>query len=250
VTRVKCNETSDNYFQSRTSEYKPKKEFQIKVERYELSSDDCRFEVRIYFDDTSFPVFRTSEEIKSLCTILLDKYKQSASSASASSDVLRSLHLSNDESKLRIAVNTLNAFFSSLLESKDILLSSELLLFLDPELESYKDYKDQILLEPECVHSILLSGYNRETKTVKKYFTQSFKIKKSEYLIWSFTTANYDIGFSIDMDGMVQVPMIRYKARDGFVMGALEAIGDGQCTLKWDNSYSKCEFTYYHFKLS
>lgn len=237
ITRVKSNETSQNYFQSRTSEYKPLKEFQIKSERYQVALDDVRFEILVSFDETKFAVLRTSEEIKTLCTSLMDKHRQT--SLPASTNLLNAFNLSDGGGKLKQVTSALNKYFINLLENKEILLSPDLHLFLDPELVSLKDHKDHILLEPECVHSILLDGYSRETKTVKKNFTKLYKVEATEYLIWSFTTANYDIGFSIEMDGLVQVPMIRYKARDGIVMGALEAIADGQCTLKWDNSYSK-----------
>jgi hypothetical protein len=60
-------------------------------------------------------------------------------------------------------------------------------------------------------------------------------------LLFGFAAAKYDIGFSIEMDGAVHIPLKRHKAVEGHIFGIVKSIHNtpSQCILKWDNSYSK-----------
>lgn len=134
-------------------------------------------------------------------------------------------------------VALLDNYIVDLLKYPDILLSDDLILFFNNEAPSMA--LDPLSLEPLSEFDLLLLSEPMNTSLVSRQKEHQFRLRRGQFLLWAFSTLNFDIGFSIEMNGEVKVPYGRHKSHESAICGALEATFDCSCKLIWDNSYAK-----------
>lgn len=198
--------------------------------------------IEISFDDVVYSVKRNLDDVKSLASMFLPKHFKIGNTA------LEYFSSPKTSGQMRDpgVISQLNKALHFIVSDSELVLSRVFMSFVDPEILSVKSQMDPLLLEPECVHSILFRRYEQECVynevVVWKSFTQSCDLEPGDYLLWAFFTSKYDIGFSVEMDGVVTIPYLRYKS---VVYGVVKANSTVcRCILKWDNSYSKSKWTH------
>lgn len=138
----------------------------------------------------------------------------------------------------------LEDYLSSLLQDPGVIIDDDFLVFIDPEAPSAM--VDDIILEPTCVHSLLLStnvhnfSWNETDVKPGKTSPQVFQLKPGQFLLWIFRTTSFDLGLSVEVDGSPKMPFARFKSHLFDVLGEFQA-GEKTCivTLTFDNTYSK-----------
>jgi hypothetical protein len=85
----------------------------------------------------------------------------------------------------------------------------------------------------------LLQDDEVTTRTVWKDFKLPFEVAEDTVLLWSFSTVNHNIGFSVCYNDVEVVAYQRYNAHERSVRGCLEVPVAGHVTLIWDNTFSK-----------
>ena len=95
--------------------------------------------------------------------------------------------------------------------------------------------------EPLSVHDLLLINSPVNSCVVAR--TEQFRChaRADHLVVWRFRTRHFDIGFSVEANGVPKVPLTRYNSHRAPVCGTLLARQNSLCVLKWDNSYAKCE---------
>ena len=96
------------------------------------------------------------------------------------------------------------------------------------------------LIENMCEIDLLLENEIPIVVTVKKVEEASFLVRPGQLVVWRFSTVDYDIGFSVEVNGDTKLALTRYRAFEKPVYGSVEIGIHGACVLRWDNSYSKC----------
>lgn len=102
--------------------------------------------------------------------------------------------------------------------------------------------RPEIKQESLNAHDILLLNAPISTCTVRaggKGEDFHFSVPSKHMIIWRFSTDNFDIGFSVDLDNQPAVPYSRCKSHEKIIYGSLETSVHSICALKFDNSYSK-----------
>lgn len=106
---------------------------------------------------------------------------------------------------------------------------------------------------PSCMHVCLLFGCRtavgvllqvEEFKPVDvkagSEARVSFDVPDAGHVVlWEFKTKSYDIGFSVDFEGHIVVGHQRCDSHLGLVQGSYTAEHKGQCSLVFDNTYSR-----------
>lgn len=135
---------------------------------------------------------------------------------------------------------TLHTYLQDLMKIPEILQSDILLYFVDEESisgEMVPDVLDETQEKLEV--SMLIGDEESSTKTVRKDMKVDFNLDAEDVLLWSFSTKLYDIGFSLQFNGIDVITYQRYQSQDKTILGSYEAVAKGKVTLNWDNSYSK-----------
>jgi len=147
-------------------------------------------------------------------------------------DTIKSLQTNPELIKSKIP--PLNEYLSSLLQHPVLVVSNDLLLFLDPEATSMT--VEEVVLEADSVHNIFIPSNSWENGIVRKSFEVPVELPPNHYLIWGFKTQNHDIHFSVDIDSVTQVPLLKHNSHESPILGTLTG-GDigGSCVLKWTN---------------
>ena len=99
-------------------------------------------------------------------------------------------------------------------------------------------------------HDILLLNAPISTCTVRaggKSEDFHFSVPAKHMIIWRFSSENFDIGFSVDLDNKPVVPYTRCKSHEKIIYGSLETSVHSICALKWDNSYAKSNATIFYY---
>lgn len=162
---------------------------------------------------------------------------QNSTLISSANTSTRGLKIRENDKKFQSKVFELDNYMVSLLSLHEIVVSDEIMLFLDQEASSMAvDLHD---LLPLSVHDLVLINEPVNKRNVSRFQEHTFQVRQGQFVVWRFETANYDIGFSVEINGESKVAMTRYKSHEAPVYGALEANQNAICKLKWDNSYAK-----------
>lgn len=135
-------------------------------------------------------------------------------------------------------VSALDTYLVALLTHAEVVASDDIILFLDEEASSM--HVDPNSLLPLSEQDLLLINVQPTKATVRRTEEKSFPISAGQYILWRFSTLNFDIGFSVELNGETKIPYTRYKSHEKAISGTLEAPVNGICTLKWDNTYARC----------
>ena len=133
----------------------------------------------------------------------------------------------------------LDRFLQSLISCHEILVSSELALFLDESVSSMTMAKTG--QEGLSIHDILFLNEQPARVNLRHGGSATVRLEpqQGEICVWSFTTAKFDIGFSVQLDGLDKLAFTRYDSHREPVTGTLLVESPGVVLLKFDNSYSK-----------
>lgn len=134
-------------------------------------------------------------------------------------------------------VSALDHYLVGLLTLHEIVSSDDIMLFLDEEASSMEVDPDSLLTLSE--HDLLLLNAPLNKCTVRRSEERSFQVFAGQYVLWRFSTVDFDIGFSVLLNGETKIPYTRYKSHEKMVCGTLEVTQNGVCELKWDNSYAR-----------
>lgn len=158
-------------------------------------------------------------------------------------------------------IKAFNDYLQFLMNQHEIVVSDDVLAFLDEEVHSMStcnaaDPTPAVL----SIHDLLLLNEPLTQCIVRKSAqeTCTFAAQPGQMIVWSFSTVNYDIAFSIEINGEVKVPYTRYDSHRKPACGTLLIESACACVLKFDNSYAKwhakhlsykarvCSFEAYH----
>lgn len=130
----------------------------------------------------------------------------------------------------------LTLYLSQLICHHELLVSNELLLFLDEEINNMF-----LPVTPPALstYDIVLLNENFQHCVVNKNVEFSFEIPAKHLIIWKFTTLNYDIAFQVNINHRVKVPLTRYPSHERPICGGIYVESRAHCVLKFDNSYAK-----------
>ena len=137
------------------------------------------------------------------------------------------------------ATGYLNDYFNKLLIHHQIIASEEILRFFDEEATAFA--YDSKSIDISTIHEILFKDQISTKITVRAHDqeTINYPVKQGYVLLWVFSTIDYDIGFSVELNGEVKIPYTRYKSHEKKINGSLEIIQSGTVLLKFDNTYAK-----------
>jgi hypothetical protein len=131
----------------------------------------------------------------------------------------------------------LNGYLNSLLTLPEVLLSDNLLYFLDEESPDGQILAAQTKEVSEV--DILLADEVPIAKTVLRELKIPMNLDPGSVIVWSFSTKHYDIGFSITFNNAMILPYQRYNSFTEAVSGSIQITDQGKLMLVWDNKYSK-----------
>ena len=135
---------------------------------------------------------------------------------------------------------SLGFYLSDISCHHELLVSESLARFLDEELASMFHRNLPGILSP---FDILLIGTPTQSRVVNRLEEVEFRVPANSIILWQFTTIQFDIGFSVDMEGVNRLPLTRYNAHEHPISGALETKFPSVVRLIWNNSYSKCKYS-------
>lgn len=137
-------------------------------------------------------------------------------------------------------IAALDNYLMDLFLHADILVSDELILFLNNEAPTM--LMSPVSLDPLSEYDLLLVNEALNTVSVSRRKEHQFRLRRGQFLLWAFSTNSYDIGFSVEMNDEIKVPYGRHKSHETAICGAVEATHDCSYKLIWDNSYAKRKF--------
>lgn len=144
-----------------------------------------------------------------------------------------------------LKINALDNYLVNLLSHHEFVASDEILLFLDEEASSLSIDLDSLKTLSE--HDLLLINLPINKSTVRRCEEKSFDMLPGQIILWKFSTVDYDIGFSVEVNGETKVPYTRYKSHEKMICGTYEpnlpSYQKVSCVLKWDNSYARCKYS-------
>ncbi len=112
---------------------------------------------------------------------------------------IRDKIVENISSKLK----SLDNYVINLMTLHEMVTSDELMRFLDEEAPSMQ--VDPNSLELLSIYDLLLMSEPVNIVTVRKDEIHQVHLKRGQFIVWRFTTANYDIGFSVELNNEVRL---------------------------------------------
>ena len=154
-------------------------------------------------------------------------------------------------------IKAFNDYLGSLLSLHEVVVTEDLLQFLDDEVSSLSR---QSIQEPLSVHDLLLLDEPVTNAVIRTggHENAAFTMQPGQMIVWSFTTLNYDIAFSVEVNGVEKIHYTRVDSHRKPVCGALLIESQSLCVMKFDNSYARwhsktlayrarvCSFQEYH----
>jgi hypothetical protein len=150
----------------------------------------------------------------------------------------KSLRVKDFDEDIYLKVEAVDSYMVSLLSLHEVVVSDEIMLFLDEEASSMAVDPESLL--PITVHDLLLMNEPINKRNVSRLQEHTFQVRPGQFVVWKFSTIKYDIGFSVELNGESKIAFTRYKSHESAICGAFEANQSAICKLKWDNSYAKC----------
>lgn len=137
---------------------------------------------------------------------------------------------------MRQYVDSLTYYLSDITCHHELLTSDLLQVFLDEEIISmFNDVIPPVL----TVYDLLLLNSPVNQTIVHRLEEHMFQLPAESMIVWKFFTAQYDIGFSVEMEGMSRLPLTRFNAHEKPICGALETSLPTAAKLVWNNTYAK-----------
>lgn len=137
---------------------------------------------------------------------------------------------------MRQYVDSLTYYLSDITCHHELLTSDLLQVFLDEEIISmFNDVIPPVL----TVYDLLLLNSPVNQTIVHRLEEHMFQLPAESMIVWKFFTAQYDIGFSVEMEGMSRLPLTRFNAHERPICGALETTLPTAVKLVWNNTYAK-----------
>lgn len=168
----------------------------------------------------------------------ISKHSFSDLSVTSEKSVVPQMKASDKSENMDQKVKELQLYIRAILTFHEIIVSDIFAEFLDEEIAS--PALDAPVKEASTEQDLLLLNTPSSTVSVRNKDVVSFDVTAGQLVIWRFETANYDIGFTVELDDEVVVSYTRYRANEITVRGTLEVPRQGICKLIWDNSYAKC----------
>jgi hypothetical protein len=131
----------------------------------------------------------------------------------------------------------LTEYLHQIIDNPVLLSSPDILSFLEPDISNgIGEPTDKVSL-----HDYILRTTDPLTVSVKAGGKEDiqFQTTEKETFFWQFTTDNYDIGFTVDFNGEVVVPLTRYNSHLSKVEGSYYCRETGLLSLRFDNSYAR-----------
>lgn len=130
----------------------------------------------------------------------------------------------------------LTYYLSDICCHHELLSSNILQLFLDEEITTM--FSDRI--PPTLtVYDLLLINSTTNNCVVHRIEEQLFKVPANSVIVWKFSTSQFDIGFSVEVEGITRLPLTRYNAHQEAICGGLEVNISTTVKLTWNNTYAK-----------
>lgn len=134
--------------------------------------------------------------------------------------------------------NALTLYLVGLTCHHELLTSEAMSTFLDEEITSMFV---GTLPAPLTTFDLVLINMPTHNCIVSRIEEHSFVVPSNYMLVWRFETAHFDIGFQVEVNGKIRLPLTRYRASEAAICGAIEVTVDSNVTLRWNNSYAKCK---------
>jgi hypothetical protein len=120
----------------------------------------------------------------------------------------------------------------------ELLTSEAMACFLDQE---YTSMFSTIVPPPLSTFDLALLKVEVNNTIVSRIEEQLFKVPANHLVVWRFSLENFDIGFTVEVNGKIRLPLTRYRASVAPVCGAIEVPNQSIVALRWNNTYAKCE---------
>jgi len=121
--------------------------------------------------------------------------------------------------QMQSKIPALNKYLASVMKQHELLVAEEFCLFLDQEASAMTVQVSKI--QPLSIHDILLLNEPEYKCIVRKREEVTIRILNNEILLWRFNTQDYDIAFSVDLNGDTKVSYTRYQSHMAPVCGVL-----------------------------
>lgn len=231
--------------ESNSSSSKSKYMFDISISDWNIlaPSKGIAYTIMVFADNLSYIVQRTEADFIALDQKLL-KYFPTLTpflSNTMRDDNKSSKGSPQKKESMSIEKNMadLNSYLTKLLLKNEIIQSSYFLDFIDEGIVSTELFLPRKSMSTiPSVHDILLSKEDTEC-TVLRTKDVTFEIHVPSIVLWRFSTQDFDIGFSVEFNGVQKIEFSRVPSHQKVICGSLEVIEPGICHLKWDNTYSK-----------
>jgi hypothetical protein len=158
------------------------------------------------------------------------------------------------EENLMFKSTELGVWMLQVLQEPSILDTESFGLFFSTEEKCYRRQSleasshDASLSEITSDYAFLLPSKYMKSKTVLSKHTEKIEVQRGQVVLWRFTSAKHDLGFSVDLNGRALLGAKRYPSASDEVLGSLEMasstagvgnlVGNGLCELKFDNKYA------------
>jgi hypothetical protein len=144
----------------------------------------------------------------------------------------------NSTEIIRNRMGPLTLYLTGIACYHELLVSYPFWNFLDEEYTSMLDFT----IPPTLTEfDLLLLNSPMNNCTVSRIESHNIDVPAGHFLLWRFRTAKYDIGFQIEINGKVKLPLTRYRSQDHTICGAITVPVDAIVTVKWNNTYAKRE---------
>jgi hypothetical protein len=145
----------------------------------------------------------------------------------------------NSTEIIRNRMGPLTLYLTGIACYHELLVTYPFWNFLDEEYTSMLDFT----IPPTLTEfDLLLLNSPINNCTVSRIESHNIEVPAGHFLLWRFRTVKYDIGFSIEINGKVKLPLTRYRSQEHTICGAITVSEDSIVTVKWNNTYAKCEF--------
>eukprot|EP00981_Chlorochromonas_danica_P003013 scaffold602_cov179-Ochromonas_danica.AAC.10 len=109
--------------------------------------------------------------------------------------------------------------------------------------EEIADLLLPVLPPPLTTTDLVLINQSIRNTIVHRIEEFPLKVPSRHYVVWRFATTGFDIGFSMEVNGVIKIPLTRFKSHEAPICGALKVDHLAECLLRWDNSYAKCKLS-------
>lgn len=120
----------------------------------------------------------------------------------------------------------------------ELLASEDLHVFLDEEIS---DLLVPVIPPVLTTFDLALINQSMRSSIVHRIDEHHFKVPAGHYIVWRFSTATFDIGFALELNGKIKLPLTRYRSHEIAICGALQVDDLSDCVMRWDNTYAKCK---------